>query len=77
MFKAPPEAKKGKAKKANGKTYYWCDAAKVWGTHTAADCRAGKEKHIGKEPRAGNRRLRFSRTLQAVAEEADSSKNSE
>ena len=75
MFKAPPEAKKGKAKKANGKTYYWCDAAKVWGTHTAADCRAGKEKHLGQ--RTGNRRLRFSRALQAVAEEANSSGNSE
>ena len=76
MFKALPDAEKDKAKKVNGKTYYWCGAAKVWGTHTAAECRAGKDKHLGNDPR-GNRRLRFSRALQAVAEEGNSSENSE
>ena len=77
MFKAPPDADKDKPKKVNGKTYYWCGAAKVWGTHPAAECRAGKEKHLGKEPRTGDRRIRFSRALQAVAEEGNSSENSE
>ena len=75
MFKPPPENEKTKEKKVSGKTYHWCDAAKVWGTHTASQCRAGREKHIG-DKKGGDKRLRFSRALQAVAGEDESSAES-
>ena len=72
MFKAPPESERTKAKKVGGKTYYWCGAAKVWGTHTATECRAGKDKHLGGETNTEKKKLRFNKALQAVAEDDSS-----
>ena len=62
-----------KAKKVSGKVYHWCSAAKVWGTHMADKCRSGKEKHYGTEDKADKRKLKFSKALQAVAEDKGSS----
>ena len=73
MFKPPTEDEKKKAKKVSGKTYYWCSAANMWGTHTASECRAGKQKHYGDDEKADKRRIKFSKALQAVAEDDESS----
>ena len=76
MFQEPPKEEKGKPKKVGAKTYHWCDAVKVWGTHTAGECRAGKDKHNGGKSDTDKRKIRFSRALQAVAEDEDQSTGS-
>ena len=76
MFKPPPDNEWSKPKKVGAKTYYWCNAAKVWGTHTANECRAGKDKHQGKTTE-NKKKLRFSKALQAVAEDNNSSARSD
>jgi len=77
MFDPPASADKKKAKKVDGKTYHWCDAAKVWGTHTANKCRAGKEKHHDDKESSDKKKIKFSKALQAVAEDDNVSNESE
>ena len=77
MFQEPQKDEKGKPKKVGTKIYHWCEAAKVWGTHTADECRAGKDKHNGGKSKPDKRKIRFSRALQAVAEDDNPSTDSE
>ena len=77
MFEPPAHTEKKKAKKVEGKTYHWCDAAKVWGTHTADECRAGKDKHHDNKGSTDKRKIKFSKALQAVVEDDAASDESE
>ena len=77
MFEPPTSTEKKKARRVEGKTYYWCDAAKVWGTHTADECRAGKDKHYDNKSSTDKRKIKFSKALQAVVEDEVVSDESE
>jgi hypothetical protein len=69
--KPPTNAEKGKAKKVNGKDYWWCEALKAWCRHKPEDCRAVNNNASTNNSNNNNRQLRLTNALETIAEETE------